>query len=238
MSKSKPKAPLFANQRDYSFITKIEQEFFLSLASKKGHFKGRERPGNSCLTVESALDSTIQFVQAKDSNPLDLIVSFDLSNCNRRVDLDNMYLGTLLSPDKDIKKRQVTHFIALTKGDNCRIKLHVDLDFDVHPKEPKPSPHFQVGGRFKINNREFSIGWDDGLDKPRLPSLPFCTPLLWHSAFLEFQECESVQLFLSQPWWQNLVKKAESSIWSSFTSDMSAGLGKNCIIEALYYPTS
>lgn len=237
MSKYKSTEGLFSRYRDYEFISNIEFDFFSELSKNKGQFSGREKPGIDNLSVAGSLANAMPFLSDKGGSVLSTIVSFDITKSRKRVDLDSMFLGTMLKPSKKAEEQQVTHFIALSKGDECHLKLHLDLDFDLGSPEPKPSPHFQVGGRaLKVNNRAFSMSWEKGLDKPRWPSLPFCTPLLWHAAFLEFQECESVQIFVNQSWWRNLVKKAELSLWKDFANDMNSNLGKSSIIEALYPP--
>lgn len=234
MSNGNPSAKLFAKQRDYRFICDIERGFFAGLAKKAGQFRGREISGDGSLTVAAALDTASPFILSKDDVALNVIVSFDISDGHKRANLDRMYLGTQLVPAKEPKNRQVTHFIALTKGDSCEVKLHLDLDFDVSSPEPKPSPHIQIGGRELCTKQAFSARWNPALDKPRLPCLPFCTPLLWHSAFMEFQECASVRPFVKEGWWTNLVKNAETAIWEPFIADMASGLRNGSVIEALY----
>ncbi len=149
-----------------------------------------------------------------------------------------MHLGTQLIPNATPKDRQVTHFIALTNGDDCKVKLHLDLDFDVNSPEPKPSPHLQIGGRaLKTAAKTYQITWDKTLDKPRWPKLPFCTPLLWHAAFLEFVDCESVSPFVRASWWKKIVAEAEKSLWQPFAADMDTAINKGqSVIEALYPP--
>lgn len=229
--------PLFAKHRDYDHISAVEKAFFQQLTMYAHQFQGLERPGDYSFTVASAVKSVSDFLESRKDTTLSVLVCFDLHDCNPRNKnyADRMYLGTKLIPARMAKDQQVTHFIALTKGDVCEIKIHVDMDFDTSSDEPKPSPHLQVGGRtLKAGKQEFKIKWNDGLDKPRWPCLPYCTPLLWHSAFLEFQECESVRPFVRQPWWMKLVKDAEKALWEPFCDDMKAALSQGSVIESLY----
>jgi len=228
-------------QRDYGLIAGIERDFFTGLTRSAGQFRGAHLSGGDHCTVEAALSAAAKFISASRDATLDITVCFDLRDCRPRNSkyVDRMYLGTRLTPNQDPKEQQVTHFVALAKGDSCEVKKHIDLDFHSASDEPKPSPHIQIGGRpLKIRNRELSFCWKEYLDKPRWPSLPCCTPLLWHTAFLEFQECSSVLPFLKQGWWKNLVREAEKTLWLPFFNDMSGLTSKGCAIEAFYPPST
>jgi hypothetical protein len=227
-------------QRDYRLISQIELDFFSSLSSCAHHFKGAESPGDWSHTVAAALANAITFLNSGGNDPLNVIVCFDVSDCRPRNQghFDRMYLGTKLVPSLIAKERQVTHFLALAKAASCEVKIHFDLDFDVDADERKPSPHLQIGGRaLKTRNTELDVTWNGGLDKPRLPCLPYCTALLWHAAFLEFQECTSVGRFVGQNWWRNLVKKAETALWQPFCDDLRLAMNKGSAIEAFHPPS-
>jgi hypothetical protein len=191
-------------------------------------------------SVRRALSNASQFVQAKEDYPLDIIVEFDIRDSSKRCDAVRMYLGTRLAPQKQAHMSQVTHFIALASPDRLISKLHIDFDFDVTAGEAKPSPHFQGGGRVPTGlpiAYPHAPLWDTNLDKPRLPSLPFCTPLLWHLAFLEFQECGEIAVLLKLAWWQKLVCGAEERLWQPFFADGQTLIKRSkCVLDALYHP--
>lgn len=219
----------FAKQRDYDFISGIEKKFFSKLYTHRGNFSGKN------LSVDQELSKATSFSQSKEDMPLNIVVCFDVTTGSKQFGVEKMYLGTQLKPHRVAREQQVTHFFALTMGNTCKVKLHIDLDFDVEADEPKPSPHIQIGGRsLEASKISFENSWDKHIDKPRLPGLPFCTPLLWHAAFMEFKDCESVKPFVNEGWWKNLVRDAENSLWEPFINDMSSCLGKKSIIESLY----
>ncbi len=231
MSRKKTGADWFNNQREYKFIAKIEQEFFTKLNSMKGYFDGVQN-----LSIYQALERATSFCRSPEDYPLDVVVSFDVTTGAKRFGIDQMHLGSQLRPSRQPEDCQVTHFIALTDGDNCKTKLHVDLDFDLNSSEPKPSPHIQIGGRLAFGKRSFKPSWDESIDKPRWPSLPCCTALLWHAAFQEFYDCESVKRFVEEQWWGNLVAAAEKALWGPFIVNMADAIRNNSSVIAALYP--
>jgi hypothetical protein len=61
--------------------------------------------------------------------------------------------------------------------------------------------------------------WKDDLAKPRVPSMPVCSALLWHWAFLEYRKDESIVPFLGSDWWSEVVREAEKFVLKPFFDD-------------------
>lgn len=225
------KQVLFSACRTYAEIEGVERNFFRNLLSLRHCFQA-----HGCnYTVSKACQEAAMFAQTPGV-PLEIVVSFPING--DRCSADHLHLGTKLIPHAKPAQQFASHFILLTREDKGIARFHHDFDFDIEAPDPKPSPHLQIGGRQKAIRRvEYQVGWDDQLDKPRWPCLPFCTPLMWHAAFLEFRDCESVEPFVDQPWWKNLVIDAEKTLWGSFARDMTLAINRGeSIIESLYPP--
>jgi hypothetical protein len=182
--------------------------------------------------LQHKIRQTEEFIM-KSKDSLVLNVEFDIAKGGKRwKNIDRVHIGTNLVWNPQPKRCLASYFIALSHGTECKMKLHFDLDFDDAAAERKPSPHVQGLGR--MWDQTYKCSWETDVDKPRVPCLPLCTPLLWHSAFCEFSTCDSVRGFLNQGWWRNLVRQAEEKLWGPFAADITSNLSKGCIIDFLY----
>jgi hypothetical protein len=212
----KPKQPevvrcYFDDVRNYAQVAEAEAVFFRSLLAKKSELRANH-------TLYSALDQAVQFLTDPQGRKLEILVEFDVDDHHRNK-RQKMHLGTLLSPGAE---PQITHFLCLSEDTDFLAKIHLDRDFSVNDKGGKPNPHIQVGGRVsaslatKVTGKAF---WRDDLDKPRIPSLPVCSPLLWHWAFLEYRDDQNIAPFLDAAWWPGMVQAAEQAVLKPFFED-------------------
>jgi hypothetical protein len=173
------------------------------------------RTFSETFSVDSAL------LQDPKGRPLDVLVEFHVNDPRSKAP-QNIYLGTKLSPPATESVPQVTHFFCLGDSSNLLTKIHHDRDFAAGAFEKKPLTHIQVGGRVAPSLAAKAGGpccWREDVDKPRIPSLPVCTALLWNWAFLEYQDAEQIALILEARWWGRIVQKAEESILKPFFDD-------------------
>lgn len=235
------KSCYFAESRDYSKIIAAELEFFKGLVAAKNSISCI--PGNP--SVQTALREVTPFLSNQE-RPLSIIVQFAVTD-PRSGAPHMLFLGTRLQPPKPQSHAQVTHFLCLADAESFLAKVHADFDFHPEAQEKKPSPHVQMGGRIfeallkhHPHNRP-TVCWNEGMDKPRLPSLPICTALLWHWAFLEYDGSEQISGFLRAWHWRDLVKKAEAAVLRPYFEDglsMIDARPDEGLLTALYDPVS
>lgn len=235
------KPSYFAECRNYENAIAVEVAFFKGLLDAKDYIKGML----SNRSLQVACKEVASFLQ-DHGRPLDILVDFSVTD-PRSSAVHTLFLGTQLNPPKKDCHAQVTHFLCLTDDNSILVKIHLDLDFHADASEKKPSPHVQIGGRafpalFNKNaSNKQTICWNEQLDKPRMPSLPTCTALLWHWAFLEYQGNEQVSDFLDTWHWKRLVQKAEESVLAPYFADASRLLQQkpaHGFFNALYFPLS
>ena len=99
----------------------------------------------------------------------------------------------------------------------------------------------QMGGRVDaaLAKAGGQCCWREDVDKPRMPSIPICTALLWHWAFLEYRGAEQVTPILDAWWWNKIVQQAEQSVLRPFFDDglkLITGKSKNRLLNAFYDP--
>ncbi len=243
MSK-KPKTPAgkhsyFSESRDYAKVVAAEFAFFKGLVDAKNAISSI--PRNPSL--QTALKDITPFLNDQ-GRPLDIIVNFSVTDPRSNAS-HTLLLGTRLQPPQPQSHAQVTHFVCLADTASFLAKVHADFDFQPEASERKPSPHVQMGGGIPealLKCHQLSepiVRWQKGMSKPRLPSLPFCTALLWHWAFLEYPDSEQISGFLKAWHWKELVKRAEAAVLRPYFED---GLGMienhpdKGLLNALYVP--
>ncbi len=238
MSTTPKIASYFSETREYEKVLENEFAFFNGLVSAKNNI-----PYNPSL--QKTFKDLTGFLQDR-WKPLDILVEFSVVD-PRSKEPHRMLLGTRLKPPEAASHAQVTHFLCLADSESFLTKVHADFDFHPTADEKKPSPHVQMGGRvfdlMRKNHwsKEPKILWDENLDKPRLPSLPICTALLWHWAFLEYQTSEQISGFLNTWHWKQLVKNAELAVLKPFFEDgvrLMNNHSNNGLLNALYVPLS
>lgn len=243
MSK-KPKAPAakpsyFGESRDYAKVVAAEFAFFKGLVDAKNDISSI--PSNPSL--QTALKEITPFLNDQ-GRPVNIIVKFSVTDPRSNAS-HTLLLGTRLQPPQPQSHAQVTHFLCLADAESFLAKVHADFDFQPEAKEKKPSPHVQMGGRVfesllqKHPHSQPTVCWNEGVDKPRLPSLPICTALLWHWAFLEYHDSEQISGFLKAWHWKELVKKAEAAVLRPYFEDglrMIDDHPGNGLLNALYVP--
>ena len=242
--KKKTKTPegkfsYFADSRDYAKVVLAEHAFFEGLLAAKNNIKCIA--GNASL--QKALKEVVGFLQDR-GRPLEIVVKFHVNDPRSKVE-QTLFLGTLLKPCQHKGHPQVTHFLCLADDDYLLAKVHSDLDFSGDVEERKPSPHVQMGGRVfeslihHNTTKKLKVCWNESVDKPRLPSLPICTALLWHWAFLEYRDSEQISGFLDAWHWKELVKKAELAILRPYFVDGAELMDRHPasgLFNALYVP--
>jgi len=226
----------FARSRDYLSIIDVECEFFAALAQKKDELIGN-------YTIHKALAAANQFLEDPQGRPVQVLVRFEVND--PRTEAPHLiYLGTSLSPANGQAHAQVSHYLCLGDGSSLLTKLHHDHDFNPIATERKPSPHMQTGGRVDTTLSGMGGGpccWRDDVDKPRVPSIPFCTALLWHWAFLEYPDAEQIAPIVKTSWWPRIVKDAEISLLKPFFNDGFKLLDERPamgLLKALYEPVA
>jgi hypothetical protein len=195
-------------------VAQAEACFFEELIKKKSEV--RDNP-----SVHRALKSANYFLGDPKGRGLDVLVEFNVNDPRSEAE-QQIYLGTKLTPEAGASKCLVTHSFYLVDATRYLAKVHLDRDFDPESKEKKPSSHIQTGGRILPGLGGASgrkCCWDEKVDKPRIPSIPICSAILWHWAFLEYPEAEQVSPFLAAWWWKEIVQKAEESILMPFFHD-------------------
>ncbi len=224
----------FDDVRNYANIAKAEETFLKALIAKKSELRNN-------YTIHQALDKSAHFLGDPIGRGLDIMVEFEVDDPKRNKH-QKVYLGTLLSPPTSKDEAQVTHYICLSEEADFLAKIHLDRDFSLNDPGGKPTPHIQVGGRVsktlaaKVTGKPF---WKDDLAKPRVPSLPVCSALLWHWAFLEYRKDQSVVPFLGADWWAAVVREAEQFVLRPFFDDgakILAGKHPSCLLESFYDP--
>jgi hypothetical protein len=216
-SKPTPTATYFSKERNYSNLVEQEAQFFTRLLAAKDEFQGN-------LTVRQALQNTSGFLQDPTGRDLSISVSFDVTDFRGKSNApQKLFLGTRLQPRKSTdpnQNPQFTQYFCLAEGGKLLTRVHFDREFTLEAAEKKPCPHIQFGGRpGALMNHAAHMHWVELVDKPRIPSMPFCSALLWHWAFLEYQHVPEFARILRKPWWNETVKHAEASILNSFFSD-------------------
>lgn len=243
MSK-KPKAPTvkpsyFGESRDYAKVVAAEFAFFKGLVAAKNDISSIQRN----QSLQAALKEVTPFLQDQ-GRPLNIIVQFSVTDPRSNAS-HTLLLGTRLQPPQPQSHPQVTHFLCLADAESFLAKVHADFDFHPEATEKKPSPHVQMGGGVSgpllkcHQHSQPSVRWDEGMSKPRLPSLPICTALLWHWAFLEYRDNEQILGFLTAWHWNELVKKAESTVLGPYFKDgieMIKEHPDKGLLNALYVP--
>lgn len=229
----------FEEARDYAKVAKTEFVFFDGLLKAKDKIP-------SSPSLQKALREVAGFLQDYKGRSLDILIDFSV-NDPRSGETYKMTLGTLLKPPQPNSHAQVTHFLCLADADSLIAKVHADFDFSPNANEKKPSPHLQLGGRVFDSllknhaNKAPKVWWNEKLDKPRIPSLPICTALFWHWAFLEYRSSDEVSKLLKTWHWRQLVKAAENAVFLPFFEDgvrMLKNHPENGLLDALYVPLS
>jgi len=224
----------FDDVRSYAHIAKAEEVFFKSLIAKKNELRNN-------YTIHQALDKAAHFLGDPIGRGLDIMVEFEVDDPKRNK-RQKVYLGTLLSPLTSKDEAQVTHYICLSEEANFLAKIHLDRDFSLNDAGGKPTPHIQVGGRVsktlaaKVTGEPF---WKDDLAKPRVPSMPVCSALLWHWAFLEYRKDQSIVPFLGADWWIAMVREAEVLVLKPFFDDGSRLMAEkpaSGLLNSFYVP--
>jgi hypothetical protein len=217
IKKQKPSA-FFANYlghaRDYLVVAEAEAVFFEAIIQNKTEFRNN-------VSIQQALNNAAYFLEDRKGRPLTVLVEFEVIE-PRTKGTQQMFLGTQLRPPNETSEAQVSHYLCLGDELNLIAKIHHDRDFSVDALERKPSPHIQIGGRVDPALAAKARGpccWRNDVDKPRLPSFPICTALLWHWAFLEYQDSAQVAPVFETWWWRRIVQKAEQSILKPFFVD-------------------
>ena len=227
----------FAEARSYAKVVEAEIAFFDGLIQAKNNIP-------NIPSLQKSLKDAANFLQDHRGRSLNILVEFTVTD-PRSGETHTMMLGTLLKPPQTKSHAQVTHFLCLADADHLLTKVHADFDFHPEADEKKPSPHVQLGGRMfdsiveKLKNKGLKICWNDTVDKPRMPSLPISTALLWHWAFLEYQDSEQISGFLKNWHWKQLVKKAEQAVFLPFFRDgvqLIEGDPDKGFLNALYVP--
>lgn len=223
----------FAETRDYMKVVEAEAGFFKGLVMARAQ-----------LPTTESLDATIRhmtgFIQDPKGREVNLTVEFDVRD-PRKGTAYKLFLGTRLSPPKPNSNAEATHYLCIANENSLLAKFHADFDFDPSAAEKKPSPHVQIGGRIPpaLLSRYSNQYWHTDVNKPRLPSLPISTALLWHWAFLEYQGDEMFAKFLKNDWWKKLIKDAESAVLRPFFEDgrrLMLDHPEKGLLNALYVP--
>jgi hypothetical protein len=224
----------FNNIRQYKIIAELERDFFKLLLEKKNEL-------STVPSIQQALNNAVRFIQDPMGVPLNVLVEFevyDTHRCKRQT----MYLGTKLVPKAPSSDAQVTHGICMVEEGEYLAKIHIDRDFSSKDPTSNPSPHVQTGGRpfpgveKKITGKPF---WKDDVDKPRIPSIPFSTALLWHWAFMEYPCDRRTAPFLHTGWWPTLIRKTEEAVLKPFFDDGSKLMqykSASGLLQAFYIP--
>ena len=188
----------FAQSREYQRVVEAEASFF------KGLVNGKDSIPND-PSIQKALRDVTAFLN-DSGRPLSVQVSLSVSD-PRNGKTGSIVLGTLIRPPEGQGHAEATYFLCLADSESLLCKFHVDFDFHVAADEKKPSPHVQIGGRVSPSLQKVAgkCSWDMNLDKPRMPTLPVCTALLWHWAFLEYQHDALMSAFLGNSWCNNLI---------------------------------
>lgn len=213
VKESVAKRQYFSCTRDFASIVAAEVTFFKAFAKARAQF-----PANR--SIDEVLRKIAPYLQDPLGKQLDITIEFDVED-PRKGTSQTVFLGTLLSPPNSQSKGEVTHYMCLAADDVLLAKYHADFDFDWNVPEKKPSPHLQIGGRIppSLSSRYAKCHWHLDVNKPRIPSLPMCTALLWHWIFLEYHGNPFTAKFLANTWWRKLIKDAETSAYSAFFSD-------------------
>jgi hypothetical protein len=226
----------FDDVRNYGHIAKAEEVFFKSLIAKRSELRTN-------YTLYQALEKANHFLGDPNGRVLDILVEFEVDDQHRQKH-QKMHLGTLLCPRATGSDAQVTHFLCLSEDTDFLAKIHLDRDFSSNDPGGKPTPHIQVGGRVsaslaaKVSGAKF---WRDDLDKPRIPSMPVCSALLWHWAFLEYRNDQNIIPFLGADWWAAIVREAEESVLKPFFEDgakLIADKPISGLLNAFYTPVT
>lgn len=204
----------FAESRDYLNVVEEEVKFFSTLIDKKGELSAN-------FSVQQALKDVIHFLGDPNGRSLNVLVEFDVNDPRSQVP-QTIYLGTKLCPSKTDTESQVTHSFCLADESTFLANIHLDRDFNPNATEKKPSTHIQMGGRlhpYLAAKGNKNCCWRDDVDKPRVPSLPVCSALLWHWAFLEYRDVQEITRIIKAWWWIKIVQNAEESILRPFFGD-------------------
>ena len=224
----------FDDVRSYAHIAKAEEKFLKALIAKKSELRNN-------YTIHQALEKAVYFLGDPPGRALDMMVEFEVDDPGRKK-RQKMHLGTLLSPPATGYEAQVTHYLCLSEETDFLAKIHLDRDFSLNDPGGKPTPHIQIGGRVsktlaaKIAGTPF---WRDDLDKPRVPSMPVCSALLWHWAFLEYRKDQNIVPFLGADWWAAVVREAEQFVLKPFFDDGSKLMAEkpaSGLLNSFYIP--
>jgi hypothetical protein len=231
--KAPPPSEYFSAARDYRILSAAEVSFFKAFAEARAQF-----PANR--SIDEGLRRIAPYLQDPLGKQLDITIEFDVQDPRKGAD-QTIFLGTLLTPPSATSKGEVTHYMCLAAGDTLLAKYHADFDFDWNVPEKKPSPHLQIGGRIprSLSSRYAKCHWHTDVNKPRIPALPICTPLLWHWVFLEYESNPFTSKFLSNRWWKKLIKDAEAAAFTAFFSDGAALIRNHPekgLLNSLYVP--
>jgi hypothetical protein len=237
--KNKPKKPkvfahYFAEAGDYPGIVEAEVAFFKVLIDKKDELRFNH-------SFYQALRDASYFLEDPKGRPLNVLVEFPVNDPRSHAP-QTIYLGTKLSPPTPQVEAHVTHYLCLGDTSSLLTKIHHDRDFNPAASEKKPLTHIQTGGRVDAGLAARAAGnccWKDSVDKPRIPSIPLCTALLWHWAFLEYRGAEQFAPIFEAWWWNQTVQKAEQSVLKPFFVDGVRLLAEKPtarLLDAFYTP--
>ena len=226
----------FDGARDYDKVVDAELKFYRGLIAMGVK---TDCPGNTSVAV--SIKKMMDFTRDPKGRSIEFTVEFDVED-PRGGSTHKLFIGTELRPGSENSLPKATHYLCLADEQSLQAKFHADFDFDSGAKEKKPSPHVQIGGGIPGDLAERYPGkryWHPDLDKPRMPALPVCTALLWHWAFLEYENNQTFTRIRRKAHWNNLIKDAEDAVLKPFFSDgerlfrMQPAKG---LLNALYVP--
>lgn len=223
----------FDETRDYLALVDAEVSFFSALIKNKSELIGNH-------SVFQALNSALHFLGDPNGRQLDIMVEFHV-NDPRSLQAQNIYLGTKLCPGGASSDPLATHFFCLGDGTNLLTKNHHDRDFNPGASEKKPLSHIQMGGGVSqyLATKGGTSCWREDVSKPRIPSFPICSALLWHWAFLEYRNAEQIAPICGAHWWKKIIQTAEKAVLKPFFEDGAQLLVDHIdkgLLNALYVP--
>ena len=220
--------------RSFAAIVKLEHDFFSEMQNRKTQL-------TNVRIAQQAIRDSARFVNDPKSGDLNVLVELEVYD-NERCRHQKMFLGSRLQPQVGSNDAQVSHCIVLAEDQNWIAKIHFDRDFSRNDPGGKPTPHIQFGDRPlpQLEGRiRGKIFWMEDAPKPRVPSIPFCTALLWHWAFIEYGCDAQAVPFIEDNWWKELVRDAQRALLEQFFSDGSKLMRDNrgsSLLSAFYTP--
>lgn len=209
------KGASFDKINTYEYLKSVEIGFIDKLLAKKGDLHRCDNEGKWGTLIRNLTDIRQSTGNHGINFTIELAVHSDSINYR-------LILGTQLSATGIVP--QATYSMTLLSEDGePKSHIHFDYNYDKNGRDKKPTPHIQSGGRLHgdLKNKEI---WDPKLDKPRVLSLPFCTPILWENAFREFPNTPMLKpLTHEHSWWKKTVLWAETAMWIPFFKEAIEG---------------